>query len=114
MKKLYFFTGKTQPARVQVRLAGCQSACFKSGIDFSSENIFEGEPSDTDLVSKIKIVPKKTGILCANDSTAAVLMSSLSKSGTQVGLDTLIAGFDDMKYAKHLQVPLNIIQATPF
>jgi GntR family transcriptional regulator of arabinose operon len=105
-EKIFFFHRRDSASTVQVRLAGCQSACFNTGINFGLENVIEGEPSDIDLVSNIKILPKKTGVLCANDSTAAVLMSSLSKSGTQVGLDTLIAGFDDMKYAKHLQVPL--------
>jgi DNA-binding LacI/PurR family transcriptional regulator len=54
----------------------------------------------------MKIIPGKTGILCANDSTAALLMSTLNKLGKVVARDILIAGFDDMKYAKHLQVPL--------
>jgi LacI family transcriptional regulator len=105
-EKILFFHRKDSASTVQVRIAGCQSACFKAGIGFSLENIITGEPSDANLVSSIKILPKKTGILCANDSTAAVLMSGLGNSGTPVGTDTLIAGFDDMKYAKHLQVPL--------
>jgi DNA-binding LacI/PurR family transcriptional regulator len=81
-------------------------ACFDSGIEFKNDSIIIGEPADDELVSKIKIVSKKTGILCANDSTAAVLMSSLNKQGKNVPVDLLMAGFDDMKYAKHLQVPL--------
>jgi GntR family transcriptional regulator, arabinose operon transcriptional repressor len=105
-EKIVFFHRKDSASTVPVRLAGCQSACLNSGLDFGTQNVVEGEPSDGELVGRIKILPGKTGILCANDSTAAVLMSTLSKSGTRVGIDTLIAGFDDMKYAKHLQVPL--------
>jgi len=33
-------------------------------------------------------------------------MSSLINLGLKVGYDFLIVGFDDMKYAKHLKVPL--------
>jgi DNA-binding LacI/PurR family transcriptional regulator len=105
-KKIYFFHRKDSASTVDSRVAGCRMACFDSGIEFKNDSIIIGEPADDELVSKIKIVSKKTGILCANDSTAAVLMSSLNKQGKNVPVDLLMAGFDDMKYAKHLQVPL--------
>jgi DNA-binding LacI/PurR family transcriptional regulator len=104
--RIFFFHRKDSASSVNIRIAGCRSACFDAGITFSYENIIAGEPSDTDIVGKMKILPKKTGVLCANDSTAAILMSTLHKLGSPVTTDTLIAGFDDMKYAKHLQVPL--------
>ena len=103
---IHFFYRKDSANSVNIRLLGCRNACFDTGIPFNSENIIVGEPSDLDLVRKIKIIPKKTGILCANDSTAAVLMSSMNKLGIIVSLEILIAGFDDMKYGKNLQVPL--------
>lgn len=105
-KKMYFFHRKDSASTVDQRVAGCRMACFDAGIVFDNDSIFIGEPADNELVSKIKILSKKTGILCANDSTAAVLMSTLTKLGKIVAVDLLIAGFDDMKYAKHLQVPL--------
>lgn len=105
-ENINFFYRKDSAYSVNLRLAGCRSACYDSGIHFDHENSICGEPSDIGLVRKIKIVNKKTGILCANDSTAAVLMSTLHKLGIVVAGDVLIAGFDDMKYAKHLQVPL--------
>ncbi len=105
-EKIYFFHRKDSASTVDHRAAGCRMACFDAGIAFTNESIIIGEPADNELVSKIKIISKKTGILCANDSTAAVLMSGLNKLGNNVPEDLLIAGFDDMKYAKHLQVPL--------
>jgi DNA-binding LacI/PurR family transcriptional regulator len=105
-KKMYFFHRKDSAGTVDQRIAGCRMACFDSGIEFGNDCIIIGEPSDHELVSKIKIFSGKTGILCANDSTAAVLMSTLAKLGKIVAVDLLMAGFDDMKYAKHLQVPL--------
>jgi GntR family transcriptional regulator of arabinose operon len=105
-EKINFFHRKDSASSVNLRIAGCRSACFDSGISFSDENIIAGEPSDAELVGKMKILPKKTGVLCANDSTAAILMSTLNKLGNPVSIDILIAGFDDMKYAKHLQVQL--------
>lgn len=103
---MYFFHRKDSASSVNMRVAGCRSACFDAGVAFSYENIIAGEPLDAELVGKMKITPKKTGVLCANDSTAAILMSTINKLGSAVATDILIAGFDDMKYAKHLQVPL--------
>lgn len=105
-EKIHFFYRRDSAYSVNLRLAGCRTACYDAGINFTHDNAFCGEPSDYGLVRKIKIANKKTGILCANDSTAAVLMSSLNKLGFKVTTDLLMAGFDDMKYAKHLQVPL--------
>ena len=44
--------------------------------------------------------------MCANDSTAALLMSSFDEIGKVIGRDLLICGYDDMKYAQHLKYPL--------
>ncbi len=105
-EKIIFFHRKDSASTVQVQTGRMPGRPALMQVCIQFDNFLEGEPSDCDLVDKIKIVPKKTGILCANDSTAAILMSRLSKSGNRIGIDTLIAGFDDMKYAKHLQVPL--------
>lgn len=105
-ESIHFFCRKDSANSVGIRLAGCRSACSNAGIVFNDSNIFCGEPSDCDLVRKISVIPGKTGILCANDTTAAVLMSSLNKLGIKVSSDVLMAGINDMKYSKHLQVPL--------
>ncbi len=105
-KKIYFFHRKDSASSVYHRLAGCLTACFDAGIPFNNENIIDAEPSDFDVVRKIKIISKKTGIVCANDSTAAVLMSTFHELGAKVSVDFLIVGFDDMEYAKNLHVPL--------
>ena len=65
-----------------------------------------GDPSDVQLVKKLPILRGKTGILCLNDSTAAVVMSTLKQIGIIVSKHVLVAGFDDMKYGKVLQPTL--------
>ncbi|MCC6601395.1 MAG: substrate-binding domain-containing protein, partial [Crocinitomicaceae bacterium] len=54
----------------------------------------------------MKIVSGKTGIICANESTAAVLLSSLEKINVKTTSDCLICGYDDMKYSQYLKYPL--------
>jgi len=101
-----FFCRRDSAATTNMRIAGCEAAALKAGIRFDKDSVFEGEPNNTALVKKIAIVKGKTGIVCSNDSIAAVLMSSLTDNGYKIGHDLVISGIDDMKYAKHLQVPL--------
>jgi LacI family transcriptional regulator len=88
--------------------AGCKTIHFfcRRNSAYTKDNVFVTEPNNTEEIKKIPIAVKKTGIICANDSTAAVLMSTLSAAGLRIGSDLLIVGFDDMKYSRNLQVPL--------
>jgi GntR family transcriptional regulator of arabinose operon len=105
-KVVHFFCRRNSAYTVDMRIAGCRSALYDAGIPFNKENMFVAEPNNLEEVKKIPILKKKTGIICANDSTAAVLMSTLSTAGIKIASDLLMVGFDDMKYSKNLQVPL--------
>ncbi|QHT70638.1 substrate-binding domain-containing protein [Rhodocytophaga rosea] len=113
-EKIYFCYRKDSASSIYKRIAGCNSACFDAGIPFSREHIMVGEPADLNFVRKMKIVPKKTGVLCANDSTAAVIMSSFKQIGILVSRHVLVAGYDDMKYGKVLQPSLTTYQQPLF
>lgn len=106
-EKIYFFFRKDSANSILKRIRGCISACFDADLPFSRKQIITGEPSDVHLIKQLKIVPGKTGILCANDSTAAVIMSTLKQIDVIVSKDVLVAGFDDMKYGKVLQPSLS-------
>jgi len=88
---------------VNLRLAGVREMCFENGLQFDENNVHCGNPGDLDFVKQIKIVRGKTGIVCANDSTAAVFMSSLDSSGIKISSDVLVCGYDDMKYSQYLK-----------
>lgn len=105
-EKIYFFYRKGSANSINKRITGCTSACFDLDVSFSKKYILSGDPSDTQLIKQMKITTGKTGILCANDSTAAVMMSTLNRLGIIVSQDVLVAGFDDMKYGKVLQPSL--------
>ena len=109
-EKIYFFYRKYSANSVYKRIAGCNTACFEANLPFSQQHIIVGDPADTNLVGRLKIVPGKTGVLCANDSTAAVIMASLKQTGTVVSKHVLVAGYDDMKYGKVLQPSLTTYQ----
>jgi GntR family transcriptional regulator, arabinose operon transcriptional repressor len=105
-KTVHFFCRRNSAYTVDMRISGCRSALYDAGIPFTKANVFVTEPNNIEEINKIPIDKKKTGIICANDSTAAVLMSTLSTAGFRIGSDLLIVGFDDMKYSRNLQVPL--------
>lgn len=100
-----FFYREHSAYSVRQRISGVRAAVQEHGLVFGDANIFCGDPGNPDLVKTIPITGR-TGVVCANDSTAALLMSSFDELGKTIGKDLLICGYDDMKYAKHLKCPL--------
>ena len=97
-------------ASVNMRLSGIRDMAFENGVQFNEKNVHCGNPDDLQFVRQIDIVKGKTGIICANDSTAAVLMSSLEELGIKISSDVLVCGYDDMKYSQHLKYALTTYQ----
>ncbi|WP_353129626.1 GntR family transcriptional regulator [Parapedobacter pyrenivorans] len=102
-EKLHFFYRPGSASSVDLRLSGVRDTALKHGYAFTESNVFCGSPEDLELVKGMEVIAGKTGIICANDSTAAVLMSSLDDLGIEISKDILICGYDDMKYSKHLK-----------
>lgn len=103
---IHFFYRPDSANSVDLRLSGIRDKALSNDLKFTNENIHCGDPSDVDLIKRIKIVTGKTGIICANDSTAAVLLSSLEKANVKTTIDCLICAYDDMKYSQYLKYPL--------
>ncbi|WP_214228328.1 GntR family transcriptional regulator [Pedobacter sp. B4-66] len=102
-EELHFFYRPDSASSIDLRISGIRDMVEKQGRLFTANNLFCGNPEDLEFVKKMKITSGKTGIICANDSTAAVLMSSLDALGVEICSDVLICGYDDMKYSKHLK-----------
>lgn len=102
-KTIHFFYRPDSASSVDLRLSGVKNIVQENNLSFSKENIYCGNPDDVEFVKQIKIVSGETGIICANDSTAAVLMLTLDVVGVKISEDILICGFDDMKYSRHLK-----------
>ena len=100
---IIYFYRPYSACSVNLRLAGIREMACDEGLSFTAENVYCGNPEDLDFVRQIKIVKGKTGIVCANDSTAAILMTSLDALGVKITSDVLMNGFDDMKYSLHLK-----------
>lgn len=68
------------------------------------------DPSDVATVEEFLSRARPDAIICANDYTAAQLLSTLSSLGIKVPGQVRIAGVDDIKYAHLLQTPLTTIR----
>ncbi len=109
-ERIYFFSRPDSAYSVDLRLAGVRHTVQESGLAFDTSHVFCGNPEDPGFVRRMPIVPYKTGIVCANDSTAAALMYTLTDEGVGVSTDVVIAAFDNMKYSMHLKRALTSLR----
>jgi DNA-binding LacI/PurR family transcriptional regulator len=109
--KRVIFVGKHRSAPSCVaRAVGFSEAVHDANLPFKPDNIrHSAVPTDQDEVRQMLRTFKPDGIVCANDYTAAQLMRTLESLSVKVPHDIKIAGFDDVKYASLLPVPLTTI-----
>lgn len=109
--KRLVFVGKHRSAPSCVaRSVGFREAVQDAGLSFRPEFIrHSADPSDRSEVQAIVSDFQPDGIVCANDYTAAQLMRTLETLSIKVPNDIRMAGFDDVKYASLLPVPLTTI-----
>ncbi|MEW5818296.1 MAG: substrate-binding domain-containing protein [Spirochaetota bacterium] len=102
----YPFSAET----VEMRILGYQEALRRAGIQPDTDWVHTGDPDDLDFIRTLVDAKKIRAIICANDVTAAVLMHSLDEIGVKVPQGVRVVGHDDIKYAKHLRVPLTTLR----
>jgi DNA-binding LacI/PurR family transcriptional regulator len=78
-------------------------------LPISRDFVCIGEPDDLALVRRLSAKRRFDSVICANDQVAAILMHSLEKVGVRVPHDIRVVGFDDVRYATLLSVPLTTI-----
>lgn len=91
------------------RLVGYRDALCRAGITPKPAWEHEGDASDEAFVADL-VRRGATNIICVNDETASQLMRSLEGLGLTVPDDVRIAGFDDVRYAHLLRVPLTTMR----
>lgn len=104
-RRIVFFCRPLSAYSVQLRISGVAAALRQAGLPFGCDDVICAETSDSKAIEKFGF-EKGIGIICANDSTAAMLMPELEALGYGIGKDLYVCGFDDMKYARHLKFPL--------
>ncbi len=109
-KRLAFVTRGNPAATVHLRRMGCREALTQRGLN----------PADLLNLKDLSEAPGKIaeeilandidGIVCANDATASTMMRSLLDAGVRIPQAVKVCGFDDVKYASLLSVPLTSYQ----
>lgn len=109
-KQLMFLAAPFSAPTVDARVAGFRDALRDYGCKDSDACVHIGSPDDSDAVRAALSKLQPDGFVCANDSTAAHLMRTLDQLGVRVPEEIRIVGFDDVKYAGLLGVPLTTVR----
>jgi LacI family transcriptional regulator len=70
----------------------------------------EGDPGDARFVRRLSAGRPYDAVICANDHTAAQLLQTLTRQEVRVPRDLRLVGFDDVRFATLLTVPLTTVQ----
>jgi DNA-binding LacI/PurR family transcriptional regulator len=92
-----------------LRQRGYKTALLDNGITPGRDWIHSGEPDDPDWVRRELLQGGVTDLICGNDETAASLMHTLDSMSVAIPSAVRIVGFDDVRYAQLLRVPLTTL-----
>jgi len=107
-RRILFLARPNSAPTVAERGMGCHEAIRAFGDGAAGFSEF-GDPSDISFVRSIISRHQPDAFVCANDYTAARLMTSLNALGVEVPNKVKVAGIDDVRYASLLQTPLTTI-----
>lgn len=108
-KRLHFVAKPGYPSTTDFRLAGVREGVRLGGGAKVSFHV--GDPQDSSFVEKIlQASPRGDAVICSNDLTAAQWLQTATQKGRRVPADFKLAGFDDVRYATLLSVPLTTIR----
>jgi GntR family transcriptional regulator, arabinose operon transcriptional repressor len=109
--KRVIFIGRVWPAPSCVaRSFGYRDALLDAGAEFQSDFVQHVEPSEEGSIRHIIEKMRPDGVVCSNDYMAAHVMHVIESMSLGVPEDVKLAGFDDVKYASLLPVPLTTIR----
>ena len=108
-RHLYFVARPHSAPTVDARIAGVREALVRHRLEVDPGWLRVGDPEDAKFVRSLTAAKQADALICANDHTAAQLLRSLEIVGVKVPRDVRVVGFDDVKYATLLRVPLTTI-----
>jgi DNA-binding LacI/PurR family transcriptional regulator len=108
-RRIAFVARRYYSPSVALRFAGAQVAMLEHRLQVPSDCVKVGEPDDLKFVRSVTARRRVDSIVCANDQVAAVLIRSLDTCGIRVPHDLRVVGFDDVRYATLVAVPLTTI-----
>ncbi len=108
-RRVAFVSRPGSAPTIQMRSAGYREALWRNKVALDPVLVAEIDPADTNKFKKFMHAARPDGVVCANDFTAGQLMHSAIGAGLRIPDDLRIVGFDDVKYASLLPVPLTTV-----
>lgn len=109
-KRLGYIMRPLTASTVDARIAGARSAMLAYGIEAPQPFVYSGDPTDPKFVRSFALAKQFDAVLCTSDHLAAQLMQSLTRLGIRVPQDLRVVGFDDVRYASLLTIPLTTME----
>ena len=107
--RIVFFARPNSAPTVNMRISGYRAAITEYLRKGAVELVEFGDPTNLSEIRKLLSRLRPDAFVCANDYTAAQLMTTLNTINVSVPSEVRVAGIDDVKYASLLQVPLTTI-----
>lgn len=108
-KKLRFVARPGSATTVDARLSGIREALARYGYNSHGNLTAYGDPQNLRFVKELQAGKNCDGILCANDLTAAQLLTTLRKLNINVPDQVRVAGIDDVRNSTLFSVPLTTV-----
>ncbi len=109
-RRLAFIGRRDAAPSCVARSRGFRDALVDAGLAVDPGRLYHIDPEDLAGLERIAGDPELDGIVCSNDYMAATVMRILEGLSRRVPHDVKVAGFDDVKYASLLSVPLTTIR----
>lgn len=80
------------------------------GLNAPQPFVYTGDPTDLKFVRSFAQSKRLDAVLCTSDHLAAQLLQSLTRIGIRVPQDLRLVGFDDVRFASLLTIPLTTME----
>jgi LacI family transcriptional regulator len=108
-RRLAFVSRPGSASTVEARLAGVREAAGRARLPKRALTAIAGDPAEAALIRALPI-GRDAALIGANDETAAQLLKGLAARGVAVPRGVRLVGFDDVRYATLLSVPLTTMR----
>ncbi|MBX3440168.1 MAG: GntR family transcriptional regulator, partial [Planctomycetaceae bacterium] len=108
-RRFGFWLWKNAADTLQQRAAGVLRISTNAGITLDPEFIQACDPDDAEQVARLMRMQRPDVVMCANDVFAGRLLKTLEGLGMRVPQDVAVVGYDDVRYAHLMRVPLTTI-----
>ena len=110
LRRLAYVMRPFTASTVDARIAGARVAMLTHGLDVPRQFVHSGDPGDLKFVRSFAQARKLDAVLCTSDHIAAQLLQSLNRIGVRVPDDLRVVGFDDVRFANLLTIPLTTME----